>query len=151
AVAYPVMLLFWPWAQAAPLANPWTAMMRFQHLPFDIPVKFFGRYFSSLDPPWYYLPVELAIKLPEMVLPLAIFAGVAGLLAAKRARQALPLDKRLGFGLLALSIVFPLVYVVAAHVNLFDGMRHFPSCCRRSRLPAPSAWTGCSTRRNARS
>ncbi|HYM32042.1 MAG TPA: glycosyltransferase family 39 protein, partial [Candidatus Cybelea sp.] len=125
AIAYPVMLLFWPWAQAAPFSNPVAALMRFQHLPFNIPVKFFGGYFVSTDPPWYYLPVELLFRLPEIVLPLAALTCVFAFLALKRRRDELPLGKALEYGALAVAIVFPLVYVVVAHVNLFDGMRHF--------------------------
>ena len=124
-VAYAVMLVFWPWAQAAPLTNPLAAMAHFQNLPFQIQVKFFGEYFVSSDPPWYYLPVELAFRLPEIVLPLALFACVAGGLALHRRRAPAPLQTMLGYGLLGLAVLFPLVYVIVTHANLFDGMRHF--------------------------
>ena len=41
-VAYPVMLLFWPWAQAAPFTNPLVALAAFSHQIFPYPTLFDG-------------------------------------------------------------------------------------------------------------
>jgi len=124
-IAYPVMLLFWPWAQSAPFSHPFEALRRFSELPQQIEVLFNGHVYTSDHLPWYYLPETLAIRLPELVLA-ALAGGLA--LALLRLRQGgwrLERDGILRAELLVLAIAWPLAYVILTHAHMFDGMRHF--------------------------
>jgi hypothetical protein len=70
AVAYPVMLLFWPWAQTDPIENPLRALIFFSHETFPYGTLFAGKYFPATDLPWAYLPTYIVLALPEIVLVL---------------------------------------------------------------------------------
>jgi hypothetical protein len=125
AVAYPVMLLFWPWAQQAPFANPLATLAYFSHEIFPFRTLFAGRYFPATDLPWAYLPTYIVLALPELVLLLLALAPLAALLAARQRRWRLERTAVLQLFILALAVVFPVAYAVAIKAVLFDGMRHF--------------------------
>src|SRR6202041_2530789 len=44
AIAYPVMLLFWPWAQQDPIDHPLSALATFSHETFPFKTLFAGQY-----------------------------------------------------------------------------------------------------------
>jgi hypothetical protein len=119
-LAYPLMLLFWPWAQAAPFRHPLSALATFSHEQFDYPTLFAGRYYPENDLPRLYLPTFVALTLPELTL--ALLLGYAWLLASPDETGP---RTHLKLWLLALAIVFPIAYAIAIHAVLFDGMRHF--------------------------
>jgi len=125
AVAYPVMLLFWPWAQQAPFTNPLATLAYFSHEIFPFRTLFAGRYFPATDLPWAYLPTYIVLALPELVLVLLALAPVAALLIARQRRWRLERAPSLQLFVLAFAIVFPVAYAVAIKAVLFDGMRHF--------------------------
>jgi hypothetical protein len=125
AVAYPVMLLFWPWAQESPIANPLRSLIFFSHETFPYRTLFAGHYFSASDLPWAYLPTYIVLALPELVLALALAAPIGALLTIRRLPGAERRDWILRHGLLAFAIVFPVTYAVTIKAVLFDGMRHF--------------------------
>src|SRR5713226_618386 len=124
-VAYPVMLLFWPWAQESPIANPLHSLLFFSHETFPYRTLFAGHYFPASDLPWIYLPTYIIIALPELVLALALAAPVAALVVIRRLSCSERRDWILRHGLLAFAIVFPVAYAVTIKAVLFDGMRHF--------------------------
>ena len=124
-VAYPVMLLFWPWAQQAPFANPLATLAYFSHEIFPFRTLFAGRYFPATDLPWAYLPTYIALALPELVLVLLALAPVAAILVARQRGRRLGRTRSLRLLILAFAIVFPVAYAVAIKAVLFDGMRHF--------------------------
>jgi len=129
-VAYPVMLVFWPWAQKAPIMHPLAALATFSHETFPFRTLFAGHYFPATDLPWTYLPVHILLALPELVLVLLAAAPVVAL-AALRRDVGKPKAERAGAAavlsrfMLAFAILFPVVYAVAIKAVLFDGMRHF--------------------------
>jgi hypothetical protein len=124
-VAYPVMLLFWPWAQESPIANPLQSLIFFSHETFPYRTLFAGHYFAASDLPWVYLPTYIILALPELVLALALAAPIGAFVVIRR----LPVPERrdwiLRHGLMAFAIVFPVAYAVEIKAVLFDGMRHF--------------------------
>jgi hypothetical protein len=124
-VAYPVMLLFWPWAQENPIGNPLRALIFFSHETFPYRTLFAGQYFPATDLPWAYLPTYIALALPELVLVLAAAAPIGALLALHHLPSGERRDWVLRRGLVAFAIVFPVAYAVAIKAVLFDGMRHF--------------------------
>jgi len=125
AVAYPVMLFFWPWAQSAPIAHPLAALAAFSHQSFPFPTLFAGSYVLAADLPWVYLPVHIMLALPELILLLLAAAPVVAWAALARAQPPLDRVAALGGFMLGFAIVFPVGYALAIHAILFDGMRHF--------------------------
>jgi hypothetical protein len=124
-VAYPVMLLFWPWAQEAPIENPLRSLIFFSHEIFPYRTLFAGKYFPASDLPWEYLPTFIVLALPELVLALAVAAPVIGVAVLRRVPGPALRDWALRHFLLGFTIVFPVVYAIAIKAVLFDGMRHF--------------------------
>ncbi len=122
--AYGVMLLCWPWAQQDPIGNPFHALLLFSHIKWDIDILFEGRLVNSLNLPPDYLPVYVAVKLPEIVLVLLLLAlpvAVAGLMMRRAAAGTI----RPGYVLLFTAIAFPFVYFVVSRPVTYDCMRHF--------------------------
>jgi hypothetical protein len=125
AIAYPVMLLFWPWAQTNPIENPLRALAFFSHETFPYRTLFAGKYFPATDLPWAYLPTYIVLALPEIVLVLALVAPVVAFFLARGMKRPALRDWVLRHALVAFAIAFPVAYAVAIKAVLFDGMRHF--------------------------
>src|SRR6516165_160339 len=51
-IAYPVTLLFWPWAQTDPIENPLRALAFFSHQTFPFYTLFDGQFVPASDLPW---------------------------------------------------------------------------------------------------
>ena len=125
AIAYLVMLLCWPWAQQDPIRNPFYALQLFSHIKWDINVLFEGRLVNSLSLPAEYLPVYVAVKLPEIVL-LLLLLTIPIAVGALMVRRAVAAGKiRPGYVLLFTAIAFPFVYFVISRPVTYDCMRHF--------------------------
>src|ERR1700751_4342948 len=75
-VAYPIMLLFWPWAQTDPIDNPLRALEFFSHQTFPFNTLFDGRFVPATDLPWTYLPGYIVIALPELILVLLLCSPI---------------------------------------------------------------------------
>ncbi|MBP2315205.1 ArnT family glycosyltransferase [Azospirillum soli] len=124
-VAYVLMAAFWPWAVQHPL-NPLEALRVVSHFPIDIQTLFMGEMVSSAAPPALYLPVYLAVKVPEAVL---IGTGVAVLLALAwfvrggwRLRAGF---EAVRFVPLALAAFLPILLFVLMRPSVYNGIRHF--------------------------
>ncbi|HLJ65316.1 MAG TPA: glycosyltransferase family 39 protein [Stellaceae bacterium] len=122
-VTYPVMLLFWPWAQRSPFLNPLRTLIFFSHESFPFPTLYAGSYFPATDLPWSYLPVHVALALPELLLLLVLAAPIVAVIALRRGQPLREIV--LPRFVLGFSVVFPILYAVAIKAVLFDGMRHF--------------------------
>jgi hypothetical protein len=126
AVAYVVMLLFWPWAQQDPLQNPLKSlefMSKFGDWPGTILLG--GKYVDAMDLPASYLPHYFIVKLPETIL-ITLMLGLP--VAALRLIQHKGLGSRrqvTQFGFLVFAIIFPATYAILKHSVLYDGLRHF--------------------------
>ncbi|MBN2489801.1 MAG: hypothetical protein JXQ29_03005 [Planctomycetes bacterium] len=72
AVAWPVMLAFWPWAQQAPLTNPFLALEQVTHFPWPGEVLLAGTWHPGTELPWSYAPHWLLISSPEPILALLL-------------------------------------------------------------------------------
>ncbi len=124
-IAYPVMLLFWPWAQTDPIENPLRALAFFSHQTFPFSTLFAGRLVPATDLPWIYLPTYIAIALPELVLVLLLCAPVAVAVGFVRGGFLRRREPALAALVVGTAIVFPIAYAIAIKAVLFDGMRHF--------------------------
>src|SRR6266850_433945 len=124
-VAYPVMLLFWPWGQTDPIENPLRALAFFSHQDFPFSTLFAGRFVPASNLPWTYLPTHVALALPELILVLLLCAPILGGLALARGRTRISRKQVLVYLILSVGIVFPVAFAIAIKAVLFDGMRHF--------------------------
>jgi hypothetical protein len=124
-IAWPVMLFFWPWAQQSPVLNPLRAIAYFSHEIFPFRTLFAGQYLLASDLPWAYLPVHIALALPELLLVLLLAAPVTALVMARRRGWRLERERALGLFIVGFGIVFPVAYAIAIKAVMFDGMRHF--------------------------
>jgi len=130
-LAYLLMIALWPWAQIDPLLRPLQAIDYFAHFPYDIPLLVDGELYRSSQPPWYYLPVFLGVKLPEFLVGLTLFALGAGawrLLRCVRTGGFRSASMRAGlleWGTLGFAALFPITYAILSRSTLYDEMRHF--------------------------
>ncbi len=124
-IAYPVMLLFWPWAQQDPIGHPLKTLEFFSHVTFPFYTLFAGRYYPASDLPWSYLPTHIVLALPELVLLPALLALPLSLVALYRTGRVTRRTRALHYLVIATAILFPVVYAVTIRAVLFDGMRHF--------------------------
>jgi Dolichyl-phosphate-mannose-protein mannosyltransferase len=123
--AYPLMLLFWPWAQQSPLLNPIRALVYFSHEIFPYGTLFDGRYVPASNLPWDYLPTYIVLALPELVLLLLAAAPVLAIRHIRQTGAGVDRARAIGVFVLGFAIVFPVAYAIAIKAVLFDGMRHF--------------------------
>ena len=124
-VAYPVMLVFWPWAQQSPIEHPLAALATFSHETFPFRTLFAGHYFPATDLPWAYLPVHILLALPELVLVFLVAAPFVAIWTLRRDLAALDYTVVLSRLIVTFAILFPVGYAIAIKAVLFDGMRHF--------------------------
>ena len=122
-IGYAVMAVFWPWAVLSPL-NPLKALTEFQHFTFNIDDIVAGLKCKMFAPPAHYLPIYLAIKLPE-----AMLFGLAalGVGAWVERRRLLAIDRRslLRYGLLLAAAFAPVLYNVVFRPPIYNGIRHY--------------------------
>jgi Dolichyl-phosphate-mannose-protein mannosyltransferase len=111
-MAWGVMLLFWPYAQANPFVRPFTTLTEFSA---------YGPYQPSAD----YLARHLAFKLPELVIALLAAGLCIGIWTMWTKRRQLVFSRTLSHFLLIAAAVLPVTYAVAKHMHLYDEMRHF--------------------------
>lgn len=169
-VAYVLMGLFWPWSVLAPL-NPIRAIGALSEFAYLTPLD--GSMYRATDLPPTYLPIYLAIKLPELLIAGASAAIAAGVLTTLRwvrrpaaadgsgrvgsqdagrvAQCGRPTQAALPWLPLVLSILMPLVYFLIARPALYNGMRHFffvvPSLCVTAGVGLDWLWAQAQARR----
>ena len=122
-LAYGVMLVFWPFAQLDPINNPLRALANFSHQDFPWKTLFDGEYVPATDLPWAYLPVHVALALPELVLVLLATAPIAAVLWIRK--RGAERATALSYAVVGFAVAFPIAYAIAIKAVLFDGMRHF--------------------------
>ncbi len=122
-LGYLIMGLLWPWSVQSPL-NPLHAAEYFDTF-FEKPWEelYEGRLIPVPDMPASYLPHLFMLKLPEIMLALGTLGTLGAFIAA--ARRSVPLTRRAGLIMVALSAVLPIAMAMAARPALYNGVRHF--------------------------
>jgi hypothetical protein len=126
AIAWPVMLVWWPWAQLDPLTHPVIAAMRASRWdinPPDMTVLFDGKYYGFSHAPKSYLLQSIFVTLPEFFLIVLFIGGISAVWGMFRNPK--PTAKRVLIGLLIFTFVFPVSGAVLFNAPQFDGFRHF--------------------------
>src|SRR5207245_8258987 len=117
--AYPVMLLFWPWAQTDPIENPLRALAFFSHQSFPFYTLFAGQFVPATDLPWTYLPTYIAVALPELVLALLLCSPAVAAVALWHNPSQIRRERALAYFVVGIGIVFPVGYAIAIKAVLF--------------------------------
>lgn len=131
-LAYAVMAVCWPWSVQS-VFNPLVALKVFSHFSWPNQVLAAGVLFKATNPPAWYLPLMLAVKMPEVVLAGLAIAAWAGLrwlvdwLCDREHKFALDAAgiRRLQFLMLPLAALFPLGYYLIQRPEVYNGIRHF--------------------------
>jgi len=128
AIAWALMLVWWPYAQLSPILNPLRAFRRAANFTdFEAPALFEGRFIPTDALPWHYLPKSFLISLPEFY-ALALAGGLASLAFARFGREEKNIrdahrDSKLLF--LVFAMLFPLATALVLRPILYDANRHF--------------------------
>ena len=130
AIAYAVMLVFWPWAQQNPLLRPFQALASMSRFGLADPglvarVLLDGEYVHAKDLPASYLPHYFWVKMPELVL-VGVGCGTA-MAIWHLAKGRLGRDRLLStrYALLVIGLCAPACYATVAKAVLYDAIRHF--------------------------
>ncbi len=125
--AWAVMLVFWPWAQLDPIRRPFIALGRMSRFTLhERTMPFAGGQMETTEPRWDYMLHYYGLKIPLVILLLAIAGFVLFVLSARRRRRdTWQLSRMFAIGIVAFAIVFPQVYAIVARSVVYDGLRHF--------------------------
>ncbi len=111
-------LIFWPYGLLSPLSHPLEALKEQSNFSIGIGLLFDGKYMSSKEIPWYYIPKWIWITAPLVVLIPAMIQPVICFFKRKEKSFVLTL-------LILFAVLFPWVYMVYNKSPLYDGMRQF--------------------------
>jgi len=121
AIAWGVMVAFWPFAHQAPLLHPLDAVAVAFAFPASFPVLFEGEIVMSNELPRSYLVSYVLITTPPAVLLLTVIGLARGLREQLRA----PLTPRSRLlAVVELWLFVPLLLAVLVRPNVYDGVRH---------------------------
>jgi 4-amino-4-deoxy-L-arabinose transferase-like glycosyltransferase len=126
ALAWGVMLAFWPWAQTGPLVHPLRALQTFSRFWDCIVVYYDGRLVCSGGVSRFYLLRWMSLTLPGLY-AVALTLTALGLAAAWRRRHRLTGPQRtslLRAAWIALVAGVPVAFVTIMRTPLYDGLRH---------------------------
>ena len=142
AIAWTVAFALWPWLQ---IGNPFTqfqeAFAYFAHYPNSFETLLWGTPVLTTELPWFYIPAELAARLPEpfiLLIAVGLLSALTGILGylrviRRQAEQGSVADFKAAALRLAQSrqalvvwaaVILPAGFVVLAHSTLYDGIRH---------------------------
>ncbi len=111
-------LVLWPYALTNPFFKPWQSYQVMTNFPTTLRQIFNGGYYWSDSLPWFYLPKYLLITIP-----LIIFLGI--ILFIVFSRRIFRNGKAFPLFILTFTVVFPPVFVILKHANLYGAWRHF--------------------------
>ncbi|MEO5329857.1 MAG: glycosyltransferase family 39 protein [Magnetococcus sp. THC-1_WYH] len=122
-VTFSMVTVFWP----AFLVNPsviFAALDTSMRHPWGKTVLFKGAYVPSSDLPWDYLPVYIAVNLPDILTILAVPILVWSMMASYRSWQRLHARQAVGWSLLLVATLLPPLIIITQQTMIYDGMRH---------------------------
>ena len=124
-IAWPVMLVWWPWAQLDPFTRPFIGAVKAARWDFNTEMKvlFNGDYFSSFQLPKAYLMQSVLISLPEyFFIVLSLGAALAVIYIIRNPRLTFQVVQ---VSLLVFACLGPVLGSIFFKAPQFDGFRHF--------------------------
>ena len=122
--AWTIMLMFWPYGQIKPIEHPIRAIFEAAHFPWNASVRFQGADILASELPRTYIPIQIAIKLPEYLY--FVFAcGVVAMITALRNASTVLSRTAADVTMLVLAVLFPIGVASLLGATVYDGMRHF--------------------------
>jgi hypothetical protein len=129
-----VAILLWPYLQAAnPLERFVSAYRHFGELKLEMAAPLWGWEVFTGMLPWYYIPGELAARLPEIFIVLLLAAlgfGIVAIAAFFRrppgglSAAVLQLAGAHALLLIVAAALAPILFIIATGSMLYDGVRH---------------------------
>jgi hypothetical protein len=142
AIAWMTAIALWPWLQ---IGNPFeqfaTAYWHFTNMPMEFQFQSWGRELTTNALPWYYIPSQFLVRLPEgFLILLACGASAATYVTFKFARATSIRLTRQGLAGLAVparvlarsrgtlvviaAVVVPVGFMMVTGATHYDGIRH---------------------------
>jgi len=124
-IAYVVMAVFWPWAVLNPL-NPLEALAAFSRVPLKILTLLNGQNVLSSDPPASYVPMYLAVKLPEaLVVGLGVAVAIGTVALLRLESQPWRRHVAVTWVPTVLGAFVPILVFMLMRPTVYNGIRHF--------------------------
>lgn len=114
---YFLSILVWPYALLNPIKNPIDSLKMFSNLTIALRVMFEGKIIWSDSLPWYYIPKNIIITVPVLIL---IFFIIPALLFLKNKHKTNPY----WIFILYFATLFPIAYIIYKGSNVYGGWRH---------------------------
>jgi hypothetical protein len=111
-------ILLWPFALQSPIKNMFMSLHFMTHFPGTFREIFEGRTEWTDFMPWYYLPKYMAITIPVIVL-----TGLLTFIAL--IKNLVTNGKLLAWFFLAVTMLFPILFVIIERSNIYSGWRQF--------------------------
>jgi hypothetical protein len=134
AIGWLAAILLWPYLQAAnPLERFLSAYRHFGEIKLEMVAPLWGQGVSTNMLPWYYIPGELAARLPEIFIVLLLAALGFGIVATAALFRRLPhglvsvivqLAGARALLLIMAAALAPMLFIIATGSTLYDGIRH---------------------------
>ncbi|HYW94159.1 MAG TPA: tetratricopeptide repeat protein [Bacteroidales bacterium] len=115
--AYFLSILPWPYALRAPLKNPFNSLKMMSNITVSLKVMFEGKIIWSDHLPWYYIPKNILITVPLVIL----FFFVIPLFTFYRHRHRV---SPFWIFILYFAALFPVAYIIYKGSNVYGGWRH---------------------------
>ncbi len=116
-------ILFWPVLWLDPVGQFVAAFERMGKYPWGQDVFYLGKYVSSSELPWHYLPVWIAVTTPVLYTALFLWGGATVLWAAVRRPFRALREMRAEITVLLWFFV-PVIAVIVGKSVVYDGWRH---------------------------
>jgi hypothetical protein len=125
-ISWAIMLFWWPWAQMAPLENPFTALSKVSDFPWKGSILYKGGFIKATDVPWDYIPTWLSISLPEFYFLFILLGAISTWKYINNIyhKNTKPGRQCMEILMLIFSVVFPIIYIIYKQSVLYDGIRH---------------------------
>jgi hypothetical protein len=134
AIGWLAAILLWPYLQAAnPLERFLSAYRHFGEIKLEMVAPLWGQGVSTTMLPWYYIPGELAARLPEIFIVLLLAALGFGIVAVAALFRRFPhglvsvivqLAGARALLLIMAAALAPMLFIIATGSTLYDGIRH---------------------------
>ncbi len=129
ALAWVLMLAFWPWAQVSPILRPIEAAILFTRYDYNTPQLFLGALVSSRALPVDYIPRWWLVEMPEFYFVLALAPLLLVLRRPPEARATTDRTNAVAIFALVLAVALPATIAITRGMVLTDGIRHFLFLC----------------------